>query len=611
MRDHAFSFSFPWLAVLFANLGLIATPTAADTPPGPFAMEWSTTNFGPDGPWHAVQVYIGTPQQPISLYPGGTLRSHFLTPQICSNKTLSPGSCYATVGGLYNSNSSSTAFINSKFSAFTDFSHGGLRVRGPAGIGALDDIRIGQGAVPNATIAIHNDVESIYPGGATQALQVGTLGLGYLGTGQLQSFTGTASALSGNVIPGYLKAMNITSSNSFGLHIGSVRPKIPSSLYFGGYDQNRICGNVSSQQGPFANIDGDVPSGFIDLLDISINVIDGSSPWNTSSINGILTSGNSSVGSSLSVVMLPEAPYLNLPKSTCDAIIAWLPVTYQPNIGLYTWNIDDPQYLKIVSSASALSFAFRKDQLNSQNITINVPFSLLNLTLEAPLSKNPIPYFPCNAQSYGKYSLGRAFLQAAFIGANWNANNNQGTWWLAQAPGPNIPSQSSAKTILDQDSAISASDNDWAASWKGAWTALANTPTQGPVDLSSGILATEAVDEEDNGISTPVKGGIGAGVGICALVGVGAAFFFIKRRRRSAAAAATIAAKLEVESLPPPVPSKNNDKQLAEIYGNPLYEVQGCYYNERFRPAESHDRPQTPICELAEGRAKQPVYELR
>jgi hypothetical protein len=248
-------------------------------------------------------------------------------------------------------------------------------------------------------------------------------------------------------------------SNSWGLHTGSVKPNVSPSLYFGSFDQNRVLGSVSTQLGnPFAST--------IDLLDIEISVVEGSSPWDFTSLDGLLASGNSSIGVALPVDINPLAPYLYLPTSTCNAIAAQLPVTYQSKYGMYFWNTQDPQYQRIVSSPSALSFVFRLTESNSQNFTISVPFMLLNLTLEAPLTLNPTQYFPCQVGP-GPYQLGRSFLQAAFTGANWNANNNSSAWWLAQAPGPNIPSQPKPVPIGDLDSSIQASTNDWATSWAG------------------------------------------------------------------------------------------------------------------------------------------------
>ena len=579
----------------------------------PFGMTWSGKSFGPDGPWQAIQVNVGTPAQPIALYPGGSFRSHLLTSNICSNTTLSPSVCFASAGGIYTPDSSTTSIDNViKFPATTDYTHGGLDVQGSAAIGALDQFDIGTSlntrddvVVPNVTIAVHDDINLVYPGGLTPALEVGTLALGYVGTENQTFQIEGAPSINGSLIPGYLQAQGVTASNSFGLHIGSVNPRIPGSLYFGGYDQGRVVGNISTQQGPVAGIEGqDAGSvGFIDLLDVQLNVVDGSSPWNVSNIGNLLAAGNSSVGPALSVVMLPEAPYLDLPKSTCDAIAAWLPVSYRSDLGLYIWNTNDPQYSKIVSSPSVLTFVFRKDQINTANITINVPFLLLNLTLEAPLINTPTQYFPCNAQSYGRYSLGRAFLQAAFLGTNWNANNNQGVWWLAQAPGPNIGSQSNVQTIQDQDSTISASENNWITSWKDSWsilneslaTANGSTPNSTPSatnstsSTSSSSRATHSSATSGGGISTGAKVGIAVGAAVAAIAAVALGIFLVLRRRKRTKKATefgNMSGSSYANSMRAAVSSSNPPSALTSDR----------YRNGGFGPAELH--------------SAKPVYEL-
>lgn len=34
----------------------------------PFIMNWSNKDYGPDGPWQAVEVSVGSPPQTIALY---------------------------------------------------------------------------------------------------------------------------------------------------------------------------------------------------------------------------------------------------------------------------------------------------------------------------------------------------------------------------------------------------------------------------------------------------------------------------------------------------------------------------------------------------------------
>ncbi|OIW26489.1 hypothetical protein CONLIGDRAFT_634756 [Coniochaeta ligniaria NRRL 30616] len=83
----------------------------------------------------------------------------------------------------------------------------------------------------------------------------------------------------------------------------------------GDYDQYRIVGPVSSP--------GYSQNGFpIDLLDNSIGIAVGESPFNASSVTGLLAQGNSSLVPSLSVEVDSKELYLYLPESTCHDIAA-------------------------------------------------------------------------------------------------------------------------------------------------------------------------------------------------------------------------------------------------------------------------------------------------
>ncbi|PWY78243.1 hypothetical protein BO70DRAFT_397494 [Aspergillus heteromorphus CBS 117.55] len=155
-------------------------------------------------------------------------------------------------------------------------------------------------------------------------------------------------------------------------------------------------------------------------------------------------------------------------QATCDAIASELPVTYQSDYGLYFWSTSDQKYSQIVTASTYLGFTFRKDFLNDANMTIKVPFALLNLTLDTPLVDNPTPYFPCMGTD-GTYVLGRAFLQAAFVGVNRGTGTKN--WFLGQAPGPNMGA-STPTTIEVADTTISGSSSSWEDSWMPYWTEL-------------------------------------------------------------------------------------------------------------------------------------------
>jgi hypothetical protein len=592
----------------------------------PFKIEWSAGNFGPDGPWQAVEVNVGSPPQKIALYPGGVFQSHILTLNVCKNTTISP-LCYATAAGIYDPGSSTTALDKLiQFPASVDFTEGALAIEGETGISGLDQIDIGQGVIiPNVTLDLHNDIATIYPDGTPYPIEVGTFALGFTGTVN-QSFTGdNGLSINSTLIPGYLNTDSIsvnrrTPSNSFGLHIGSVTPEVPGSLYFGGYDQRRIVGDITTQNGH---------PDTIDLIDISLIVHEGASPWSESApLTGLLRSGNATMGPALPVKILPHAPYLNLPASSCSAIAALLPVIYSKKYGLYLWDTSSPSYHRIVSSATSLSFTFRRDTLNTANLTIHVPFPLLNLTLSAPLVTSPTPYFPCNAESRGHYSLGRAFLQAAFFGVNWQATSQSAVWWLAQAAGPGVITQNNVQNIEIGKTVIKASANDWKQSWDGFWTPLTTKAVESPIKPStvptastpsqssttSGISETPLEDKpQAAGLSTGAKVGIAVGGALVFAAIVGFAIFCFLRRRKAKGAKKSLGiiphATLGTEQ-PLQMGVSNPRNVYSQAGFGPAEVGDGAYYHHELEANMRTGAVQSFIYELPSGRySKDNLYK--
>ena len=322
-------------------------------------------------------------------------------------------------------------------------------------------------SVPNSAIdAVHDD-SIMLPDGTNYQPQVGSLALGSI-KGETEYSKG-----SGNIIPNYLAAQNITPSASVSLHYSSANLGPDGSLIWGGYDQNRVIGNV----GRF-NISGPDSTLTTDLIDIELGVETGVSPFggqNFSSLLGL----NNSVGPTQLATINPLLPYLFLAPETCSNIAQHLPVTLQPRIGLYTWNTGDPQYQKIINSPAYLAFIFQSSSgsqnppsIPLSNLTIKLPFKLLNLTLEPPIVPTPQPYFPCYpstaADGSSRYFLGRAFLQAAFLALNYN----QSSFFMAQAPGPDAPSPSIQSMFANDTHIKSAPADGFAKSWANHWTPL-------------------------------------------------------------------------------------------------------------------------------------------
>lgn len=59
------------LMALFAILLLVSVCPLSISTSVPRALAWSSKTYGPDSPWHAITVEIGSPAQNVDLYPGG------------------------------------------------------------------------------------------------------------------------------------------------------------------------------------------------------------------------------------------------------------------------------------------------------------------------------------------------------------------------------------------------------------------------------------------------------------------------------------------------------------------------------------------------------------
>ena len=62
----------------FAIRILIVTPLVSCAA-GPFFVTTSSNRYGPDGPWYAISIQLGTPPQHIDVYPSGIYESVILS----------------------------------------------------------------------------------------------------------------------------------------------------------------------------------------------------------------------------------------------------------------------------------------------------------------------------------------------------------------------------------------------------------------------------------------------------------------------------------------------------------------------------------------------------
>lgn len=316
-----------------------------------------------------------------------------------------------------------------------------------------------------------------------------------------------------------LKADGVTDSYSFGLHIGSAAFNYPGSLVFGGYNRGRVIGPVTTFSHPDRVL----------LHDIGIGVDSGESPFDGfRNKSGLLVGDRGELNQSLRIIIDPLTPYLALPDNTCETLATVLPIKFDEKTKYYLWDTENPKFHDIVTSPAYLGFTFPPANGESANVTIKVPFALLNLTLEDPIVDKPTQYFPCHAfdpPNLDTFRLGRAFLQAAFYGRNWGSQ----TSWLAQAAGPGVPGKfglgDEMRVIEDTDTAIDAygTDKDYfSQSWADHWSII---NSDGP--------GYSYVSHYKKKLSPGAKAGIAVGVCAVAIPAIIAGAWLWRKRRKN------------------------------------------------------------------------------
>jgi hypothetical protein len=300
------------------------------------------------------------------------------------------------------------------------------------------------------------------------------------------------------------------SSPFSGLHVGSasILVPVPGSLVLGGYDKSRCLTNlIVSETDTF------------DLTGIGLSVASGDSPLPQDQQLPVRNLLQSIGASSIKAYPNLGVPYLYLPQRTCEAITGHLPVSFNETLGLYIWNTSASSYQDILSSSSYLSFDF---QSGASTSTIYLPFALLNLTLEWPLVEVPTQYFPCSPYQSpdGRFHLGRAFLQGAFMAQNWLT----GKLMLAQAPRPDL-SDISLVTISANDTSVSPMIK--APSWDSTWASKlkdlkrTNSPESGSVVTS----------DHRHGLSFGAVAGVVVGIVALLLLIAGLCWVLFRRQR--------------------------------------------------------------------------------
>ena len=244
----------------------------------------------------------------------------------------------------------------------------------------------------------------------------------------------------------------------------------------------------------------------------------------------------------------------------CDVMTENLPITFDKVPNMYFWNMDDPRYNAVVKSATYYEFTFTTSSLPNGKVvtTVRAPIMLFDLSLDPQDDDGTYKrYFPCFPFDNGSemeeptYYLGRSFLAAGYVAANWmpdgkaDADGIKGMWFLGQASGPGqLEGDSDPEPIAFADNQKGIETfgdyNAWVDSWSTTWKPLSAseafnaTTSSGGNPKSTKSPSPSPMSSGSSGLSKGAQVGLGVGLGLggALLLIAGGLFFMMRRRRR-------------------------------------------------------------------------------
>lgn len=484
------SFLSPLLAIAYCWILAHSTTTvvngfstysARDTANAAVVISPSEYFEGNDGPWSTFDLRVGSTEQDVRVLVSTASPESMvvLSEYGCSTAVFSsvPSNCAVSRGNLFNLNDSSS---------WVDMGTYGINQNGvglEANLGysqkgdfGLDSLGIGlTGPVlDNQTIAGIATASPFY---------LGIFGL----NNQPVNFTVLGNYSSPSFLT-TLKDQDKIPSLSWSYTAGAQYrlKQVYGQLIFSGYDTSRFEENSVS-----FTMAGDVTRDLVVVL------------------QSISYSGSDSatlLSDPIDIFIDSTDPNFWLPDSVCDAFEEAFGLTMDETSGLYL--INDTQHTNLVNSDAEVTFRLSDVTTGGDSVRIVLPYDAFDLTAEYPLVDNTSYYFPLKrAANETQYTLGRAFLQEAYLTADYERgvfNVSACTW--------NQGAEENIITIPAKDSTDDCTDCSSSGDSSGSST--------GSSRLSGGAIA-----------------GIVVGAVLLVLIAGVAAFFILRQRKKAAYAA--------------------------------------------------------------------------
>ncbi|KAL8918402.1 MAG: hypothetical protein Q9208_007372 [Pyrenodesmia sp. 3 TL-2023] len=358
-------------------------------PPSPISWAASQWWDGIDGEWSSFDLRVGTPERTVRVLPSTAGSATWVvTPGGCDPPSAN---CSEARGGLFDQSQSSTWKDLGPFTLALEQNLG----RNESGAFGLDTISLG---LSNATGGPTLDSQ-IIAGIQTEKWYTGVFGLQQQPMNLSDFSQPHQSALSAlrarNLIPSlswsYTAGAHYQSKGSFG------------SLTFGGSDISKyVPSNVSFTLAP----------------DVARDLVVGIQSITTTYANG---SVSSLLPSPTLAFIDSTVPYLYLPEDACKAFEAEFGLVYNKKNNIYF--VDDALHQVLSNLKPQFTFRLGNDKLSKPTVEITLPYASFDLVMKPPLQPNNTSYFPLRRGADNQITLGRTFLQEAYVITDYDHKN--------------------------------------------------------------------------------------------------------------------------------------------------------------------------------------------
>ncbi|TKA72818.1 hypothetical protein B0A49_05285, partial [Cryomyces minteri] len=476
----SFAAGIGFAAVVLLSLDSIASCTSLNTTiAAPISLQPSLSWDGDDGHWSSFIMQVGTPPQNVRLLPSTSGNALWVVlPDGCVGDY--PSNCAELRGYTFNPNKSST------------WSYLGLY-----GLGLIEESLLGYSGnaefgYDNVTLGWHGEKveKQVIQGFIAKDFYLGSLGISPYAVNITTINDPHPSLL------GALKDNGQVPSISWAYTAGAFYqvPPVFGSLTLGGFDTTRFKPNNVS-----------FPFGADPMRELLVGI---QSITFDATVSPLLPRGTYALIDSL-------VPHIWLPLQICETFEHAFNLTWNSSSKLYI--VTEDTHNRLIQQNANVTFKLGPDPAGGDFVDIVMPYGAFDLTASAPNATNSIRYFPLRrAQNATQYTLGRTFLQQAYVIADYGRSN----FSVSQAL---FPSTSSSQNSAPYLVPISAPSTD----------VIPTNPTSSNSDTGSTALSPGAI------------GGLTAGVVALILLVVIAVLFMVRFRRRQQAAKAA-AAKVEV-----------------------------------------------------------------